>query len=383
MKKIGYLLYIVLVIVVIILIGNKDDLKYDKTYYSLYGYEIDTVFLLNDDEYIPNIEKQFADLDINISDYEIKSSNETVTIIENNKVIGKNTGIATINVILYDYENKLRYIVPTVYARVFMTKELVEIRTAEDLVNISNDLDGHYILKADIDLGDYSPWVPIDLAGEIWIPLENGFKERQGFSGIFINPEGYKIKNLTITHESATYDDGRFCSAGLFSAIENAYIDGIILENVNIDVSNFTNSYRTASAGGIACYILSSTIRNCQVTGTVISQFCCGGIVGNNSWGYIFNCSFEGTVRTINDSEDKKSTDSGAGGIAGYSGTDDQSGGIFKCTVIGTINGHYIAGGIVGTNYKYNNVYNCTFEGTVEAEIKNDIIGYIKLRVAE
>lgn len=53
-------------------------------------------------------------------------------------------------------------------------------------VYINNNLSGHYILKSDIDLSAYP----------VWIPIAAGINNY--FTGMFVNPDGYVFKNLTI-----------------------------------------------------------------------------------------------------------------------------------------------------------------------------------------
>ena len=62
------------------------------------------------------------------------------------------------------------------------------IKTAQDLDNIRNDLDGKYILMNDIDLSSYSNWDPI---GEVDVDTGTG----QGFTGV-LDGNGYTISNL-------------------------------------------------------------------------------------------------------------------------------------------------------------------------------------------
>lgn len=336
------------------------------------NYEIENVFLNAKEEYIFNIENQFASSGIDITKYELSSSDEEIVSIQKNIIVGIKTGNVSISGILYERATQTRYIVKVADVYVINTEDMIEVRTAEDIVNMNNNKTGHYILKSDIDLADYG----------LWQPIGNSPRGNQ-FSGVFVNPDGYKIKNLTVSSSKDFLYNGTpgFCSVGLFGSIANAYIEGIILENVYIDISDFESDYTRASAGGIASSMLSSIIRNCHVEGTIIAQYYCGGIVGANNWGYILDCSFEGTVKTINESEWGRSSDVGTGGIAGFSATDENSGLIENCKVNGSIVGHYYAGGIIGTNFYDNDILNCTFEGTVMGEkYYNELIGRIKHR---
>lgn len=342
-------------------IGISNDVK---------NYKTEFVYLNSDEEYVFDIEKQFALSGIDITKYELNCSDEDVASIRKNKIVAKNTGKVSIGVTLYERETQTRYVAKVADVYVVNTKDMIEIRTAEDLANINNNKSGHFILKNDIDLSVYESWTPIGRA-----PRGNEF------TGVLVNPDGYKIKNLTVTPSTSTYSNGNdllFTSGGLFGEIANAYIDGLILENVYIDVEDKEGLVFSASAGGFANSIFSSVIRNSRVEGTVIAETYAGGIVGTNSWGYIFDCTFEGIVKTVDNFEGYNGL-SGAGGIVGHSGTMENIGLIKNCSAVGTIIGRKNAGGIVGINLTYDNIEDCKFEGTVEAtyEPYNQLTGKV------
>ncbi len=113
---------------------------------------------------------------------------------------------------------------------------MTEIRTAEELADIQNDLNGNYILKSDIDL-----------AGIDWQPLGEGGLGHS-FNGMFVNPYGHVIKNLRVS-SSANIN-----ASGLFLGIHEALVDGIILKDIYINRSELPNS----SAGGLALWIWNS-----------------------------------------------------------------------------------------------------------------------------
>ena len=359
MRKKAYVIFFILVSSIFLISCNN----YPNVSNAVDNYQVENVFINSNEEFELDIKQQFASSGINISKYELSSSNDEVASIKRNKIIGKKTGKLVISGVLYDKSKQTKYVVKVANVYVINPEDMIEVKTAEDLAKIKNNMSGHYILKSDIDLANYGSWKPIGVTGS----------ERE-FSGIFVNPEGYKIKNLTIRAADSILLNGnyKFCKAGLFFSITNAYIDGIILDNVDIDVCDFDNTYLNGSAGGIASSMLNSVIRNCHVSGTILAQYFSGGIIGSNSWGYILDCSFEGTIKTINDTTWARNNEVGAGGIAGFSGTNEKQGLISNCNVKATIIGHVSAGGIVGTMMKNHNIYNCNFQGSVKGEISQD-----------
>jgi hypothetical protein len=155
---------------------------------------------------------------------------------------------------------------------------------------------------------------------------------------------------------------------GLFKLLKNAYIDGLILENVSIDVTDY--NYDIAFVGGIASTIHYGVIRNCKVKGTLKSKHYAGGIVAMNTVGYILDCTFEGEIHTIG-------KEAKAGGITGSSLTTKKSGGkIENCNVNATVTSDHTAGGIVGALHEEENIFNSTFTGTVDGKVhQGNIIG--------
>ncbi len=184
------------------------------------------------------------------------------------------------------------------------------IKTAQDLDNIRNDLDGKYILMNDIDLSSYSNWDPI-----------GDFDNR--FSGI-LDGNGHVISNLTV-------DLGDTSGAGLFYYIEQAG------EVKNLGIEN-ANSYADEDIGIIAGRNYGK-ISNVYTTGYVGGGGSPGGIVGTNS-GTISQSYSLATIKGVR-----------AGGLAG---SNTYGGIISKCFFAGKINDPYDSdGALVGMNSSY------------------------------
>lgn len=156
-------------------------------------------------------------------------------LYKDKKLTATRIGPLSLQVTIFNGDKKERYevIVAKGHGYTSMPGEkyisgAVEIRTAQELAAIDEDLSGKYILKDDIDLSGYGEWTPIGT--------------NKAFEGSLVNPYGYKITNLRIESE--------IFRAGLFADIRgSAYLDGLILENVYIDNSGSEN---VSVAGGIA-----------------------------------------------------------------------------------------------------------------------------------
>ena len=108
---------------------------------------------------------------------------------------------------------------------------------------------------------------------------------------------------------------------------------------------------------------MNSVIRNCNVTGRIVSQDSSGGIDGGASWGRLIGCRFKGTV---------VSTENGAGGIAGFGYI------VQDCSVDATVQGAFSAGGILGlVTTPTHFIVNCNFTGELlSGGMTNESVGY-------
>ena len=122
----------------------------------------------------------------------------------------------------------------------------IEIRTAQDLWNVRNNLSGSYVLMNDIDLSTINDgqWMPIGDYANI-------------FRGTF-DGQGYIIHKLAITDDYY---------AGLFGYVENA-----VITNIGLEETNIVNSI---ISGGVCGYVYgygSVSVSNCYNTGDVSSS---------------------------------------------------------------------------------------------------------------
>lgn len=141
---------------------------------------------------------------------------------------------------------------------------VIPIYTAEELNNIRHGLTGNYILMNNIDLSNFTNWLPI---GNQSIP----------FRGT-LNGNGYTISNLSINRPSTS-------SVGLFGFTLGATFSNINLKDVNISGSS--------DVGGlVGTALISTNIINTSVTGNIQGNNSVGGIVGYISQASIIEHSF-------------------------------------------------------------------------------------------
>ena len=240
------------------------------------------------------------------------------------------------------------------------------VSTAEELSAIRDDLDGNYILTADIDL-----------SGMEWTPIGKD----ANFTGAFINPESYKIKNLTMKNNVL---DGTVNSytAGLFSRSVQAYFSGIILQDVLLDLPTEKELCVNSSVGGLIGSAFLTNIIDCSVNGDITGQGTVGGLVGYMDGGYCLGCTFNGNVTAL--SCENISSPSIAGGLFGkMDGRFETSYGktysvtcVIDCSVNADITGEHIAGSIIGMECGYKiKIEGCYFNGSLHSENIGKIYG--------
>jgi hypothetical protein len=166
----------------------------------------------------------------------------------------------------------------------------VLIETAAQFNAIRNNLSGHYILDADINLASYAKWEPI---GQ-FVPLSDAPDEQEtpklelAFTGMF-DGNGHKISNVVIP-ESTELAVGLFgCVAG-----DNGVVKNLVVEKVTVTGSMLV--------GGVIGYAQSGNlIENITlqgtntITGTKLENGMVGGIVGGG-FGDIKNCSANAAI---------------------------------------------------------------------------------------
>ena len=262
------------------------------------------------------------------------------------------------------------------------------IYTAEDLQGASNR--GYYKVMNDIDLSDWikenSPtkgWSAIGRnSGEItYIDGDNHkvtglwMDTNENYNGLFSNFSAGQIKNLTVEVAS-----GKKVKGGDYTGI-------LIGRNANGSIVNCTvkgDAEGTIHAGGVAGYVLESTIRDvlfngsiscssddafvgglagqtedCTISSCIINATVyvsgmgskTGGLIGEPKGCIIKTCSSHGSVNATGE-------DSYTGGLIGYALSD-----IENCYSTAKTTGTLYTAGLVG--YTFNKVDKCYAKGDV------------------
>ena len=262
--------------------------------------------------------------------------------------------------------------------------EVTEIATAEDLLAISDNLSGNYVLTADIDLSDYENWTPIgafqplsDAPEHVEVPHPD-----YAFTGSF-NGNGHRISNLSIT-SAAPMGAGLFgCASGTERG--DAYIGNFTLENVNVKggylvggavglqfmgckVSDIALVGENKLAGmqgiggvvGTGFDLISGCSATADITALGDDGACTGLIAGGTTMSSIVNCQAVGGSITAEGNA--------VWGLGALCGAPWGAPEIRDCTASGTIiratgNGNRLVGGLLG------------FAGTYDPENPAQIVG--------
>ena len=212
----------------------------------------------------------------------------------------------------------------------------IEIATVEELAAINENLSGHYILTADIDLASVE-WTPIGA----YAPSGESEEEQEipavetAFTGTF-DGQGYTIRNLTINQPEGW-------AMGLFGCANNAQIGNFTLENASVDAA-----LMSADVVGYAyCSTVSGvTLVNGKVTahaGEMSAEGMYGGIVGAGMGSMIENCSAQAEIILPDGTAN-----------AGIVGGGLEMTSVVGCTATGTVtagNNCYGLGGVSGCGF--------------------------------
>ncbi|MDF2679401.1 MAG: hypothetical protein K0R47_591 [Brevibacillus sp.] len=221
------------------------------------------------------------------------------------------------------------------------------ITTLEQLNAVRNDLDAHYVLKADIDASETAGWNN----GAGFIPIGGDGNDKSQFTGVF-DGEGHVISDLTINRPSTDYiglfgiigSDGLVRNVGLTggSITGNMYTGGLAGRNFGtVDQSYVTGAVRSGSGivGGMVGYNgIGSTVTDSYAAGAVSGPTYVGGLVGRS----------DGTVNASY----ATGAVSGSGNIVGGLVGDNEGGTISQSYATGVVSGKgEIVGGLVGFNF--------------------------------
>ncbi len=231
------------------------------------------------------------------------------------------------------------------------------VETADQLNYVRDFLPYHFRQISNINLGT-DPWN----TGNGWQPIGSS---NDRFTGSY-DGDNYTISGLTIARPTGTYQ-------GLFAETENALLENIILENVDIAGQNRT--------GGIVGQNRSSIIQHCLVDGTISGSWFVGGITGYNlEDSTISECqnlaevtgtqSVGGIVGYQSNSMASNSSSSGSvsnsgnytGGLVGYNNNQST---VFQCFATSDVSGTSNIGGLVGYNAGNSSISQCFAIGQI------------------
>ncbi len=167
---------------------------------------------------------------------------------------------------------------------------VIEIATAEELAAVSQNLSGHYVLTADIDLNGCE-WAPLG----IFMPGmdENGqpteFPELDyAFTGVF-DGNGHTISNFTISQ-------GEAYTAGLFGCLANASLSDLTVKDVSAEgflmTSDVVGYSFMSSVSGVK--LVNGAIH--VVPNEMSEEGMFGGIVGASMGSVIADCEAQANI---------------------------------------------------------------------------------------
>lgn len=198
---------------------------------------------------------------------------------------------------------------------------------ADDLFAMRLAPAAYFMLGADIDLSASVIW---DL-GKGWIPVGS---TTTPFTGFF-DGNGFSISGLTINRPKTDFQ-------GFFGYTNNARIRRLVLEDVHI--------MGKANVGGVTGYAMSGSLDEISCDGIIIAYQASGGITGVLDTGSLQRCMADIDMLSYYDF---------AGGLVGIvTSTGSISGIVSNSGSMGSVNGQYNVGGIVGM-LSWGYVQNC------------------------
>jgi hypothetical protein len=150
------------------------------------------------------------------------------------------------------------------YAAAKVAEGYTAINNLQDLLNISLDITGQYVLTANIDVSTRSEADVLARPFNIIPEVLDANNEAIPFSGT-LDGAGYTISNFVV---DTTIDSQQINSAGLFQELAGATIKNLVLNDFSYTDGN--NSYRL---GTLASSIVSSTISPTIIDNVTVNDF--------------------------------------------------------------------------------------------------------------
>ncbi len=208
----------------------------------------------------------------------------------------------------------------------------IQVNTIEDLDNMRENLFANYILTKDLDFENCNSYTDCDnmttyTTGEGWEPIgfwDDEFQDYIAYVGTF-DGQGHTISNLYINRPSES-------RVGFF---------GIVGESSKIQNVGLINSYVSGgeNTGGLVGRLM-GRVENSYVTGSVMGEYCIGGLVGT----HFIEEDIPLVLTIINSySEASVSGDEAVGGLVGCN-----TGDVINSYSTGTVSAEYSVGGLIG-----------------------------------
>lgn len=208
----------------------------------------------------------------------------------------------------------------------------IQINSIEDLNSVRENLMANYILTKDLDFENCNSYTDCDnmttyTTGEGWEPIgfwDDEFQDYIAYVGTF-DGQGHTISNLYINRPSES-------RVGFF---------GIVGESSKIQNVGLINSYVSGgeNTGGLVGRLM-GRVENSYVTGSVMGEYCIGGLVGT----HFIEEDIPLVLTIINSySEASVSGDEAVGGLVGCN-----TGDVINSYSTGTVSAEYSVGGLIG-----------------------------------
>jgi uncharacterized repeat protein (TIGR02543 family) len=264
-----------------------------------------------------------------------------------------------------------------------------QIETADQLDNVRDYLDMHFLLAANIDMSGFATgtgWEPIgdesdpftgDFDGDDWM-ISDLYIDRPTTDqvGLFGTASGAVFTDVLLSFMDVTGHDfvGGLVGQAIGTDIVGVSVEGAVKGNQYIGglfgliqwedptistidrcSSEGTVDGETSYIGGLGGYLSYSTLTECQSSATVTgSEDSVGGLIGSSQSSTIARSFATGTV----------SGDDSTGGLVGYL-SGDSSNSITDCYASGNVTGLAKVGGLLGSKSYDPKVIQCYAVGVI------------------
>lgn len=219
-------------------------------------------------------------------------------------------------------DKRLRVFVDNQYVEITLRVVTKIIYTTDDFNAIRNNLNGVYVLGADIDFANEAFW-----------PIGKSVSSSEStgiFEGIF-DGKGHAVKNITINAHDYAEGENKYYEEGVLVEIQ-----GPSLGSQGDNGRNYNNGIFMQTSGN-------SQIINTDFVNITVKTQGLGGAVAGLNGGLIKNCRVSCSLTSYGYSERM-------GGIAGINGSTDAPGKIENCIVLYDWNGSNPARGFADWN---------------------------------